>query len=56
MYNWGLMTVGFAMVYTVDNVIKYLLYVIYIRGTKSLRKHFISLNLEYFERTGVKID
>ena len=42
--------------FSIDNLLKYLIFILYIRSTKSLRKHLIPLNLEYFERTGVKID
>lgn len=55
-YDLHCKTAGFALVFSTDNLIKYVIYFAYVRSSKTLQKHLIPLNLEYFERTGVKID
>jgi hypothetical protein len=54
-YDMDLKSVGFALVYTIDNTLAYIFFFCYVNST-SLSKHMLPLNLDYFERTGVKID
>ena len=53
---WKFNTVGYALAYTADNLVKMIVNWTYIRFSKKLSKHLISLNLEYFDRIDSKLE
>jgi Na+-driven multidrug efflux pump len=54
--SWKMNTVGYALVFTIDNFLKLVINWFFIKCSKNLSKHLISLNLEYFERIDSKLE